>query len=122
MKIYLAGPMTGIPSFNFPAFDVAAARLRRQLGVFVFSPAEHDRCVYGPELEDNPTGDPILAKINHGFSLRKALLDDLTFICNEADGIALLPGWENSKGVTAELSLAKALGLSVFELGREFVE
>jgi hypothetical protein len=38
---YLAGPMTGIPAFNFPAFDLAAADLRAQ-GIDIVSPAELD--------------------------------------------------------------------------------
>jgi len=28
-RIYLSGPMTGIADYNFPAFNAAAARLRR---------------------------------------------------------------------------------------------
>ncbi len=42
MNLYLAGPMRGIPGFNFPKFDEVAATLRF-IGHTVFSPAEHDR-------------------------------------------------------------------------------
>ena len=37
LHVYLAGPMTGIAEFNFPAFDAAAAKLR-DLGYVVFNP------------------------------------------------------------------------------------
>lgn len=97
MKIYVAGPMRGIPEFNFPAFHVAAAKLRAE-GHLVFNPAERD--------------------IQHhdGFNLREALKDDLEFICLHADAVAVLPGWESSKGAQAEVATAKALGLAIIEL------
>ena len=44
MRLYLAGPMTGLPLWNFPAFATAAAALRAD-GHTVFSPAEHDKAV-----------------------------------------------------------------------------
>lgn len=118
MRVYLAGPMSGIPKFNFPAFDFAARKLRN-LGFEVFSPAEHDRSV-DPRIEDNATGDAKQAEAQTGFTLRKALGADTAWICAEGDAIALLPGWEKSSGVSAELPLAKALGLSILTLGKEF--
>ena len=121
MKIYLAGKMSDEPHFNASAFDYAALRLRFQ-GFVVFSPVEHDREVYGYDIHDNPTGDVKLAEINNGFSRRRVLGDDLSWICKHADAIAILPGWENSSGVKAELATAEALGLTVIKLGKEFVE
>ena len=61
-RIYLAGKMTGVPYFNFPAFHQAAYTLRKQ-GHFVFNPAEEDiRRHGGVDISlNNPTGDPSLA-------------------------------------------------------------
>lgn len=112
MKIYLAGPMRGIPHFNYPAFEAAAAALREK-GHEVFSPAEHDMRTFGRDIS-NPTGSEQQAATEHGFNIRKALCEDLTWICQEADAICMLPGWENSKGATAERATALAIGLAVF--------
>ena len=120
MKIYLAGPMRGIPQFNFPAFDFAAAKLRAE-GHEVFSPADRDRTIHGVVLEDNPTGDEQIAVEKVGFSLRKALGDDTAWICASAEAVALLPGWDKSKGAVAEAALAVALGLETIILGPEYV-
>lgn len=38
-RVYLSGPMTGLPELNFPAFRVEAARLRA-LGFEVVNPAD----------------------------------------------------------------------------------
>lgn len=115
MKIYLAGPMRGIKEFNFPAFHAAAAKLR-EVGHFVFSPAEKDNERHGTDIsKGNETGDEVYASKQHGFSLREALAADLAWICAEADAVVLLPGWKNSKGATAERATAIALGLEVFE-------
>jgi hypothetical protein len=111
MKLYLAGPMRGYPDFNFPAFHEAAARLRGE-GHEVFSPAENDIKRHGDNFAKGTNGDH--EEINKvGFNLRVALGEDLAWICAEAEGIALLPGWERSKGATAEHATAVALGLKV---------
>lgn len=39
--LYIAGPMTGIPHFNFPLFDAVSASLRAD-GFTIISPAETD--------------------------------------------------------------------------------
>jgi uncharacterized protein DUF4406 len=118
MKLYLAGPMRGYPFFNFPAFHEAAAVLRNQ-GHTIFSPAERDEAINGEDFAKRfPTGSNDDAAAQ-GFDLRAALCDDLTWVCREADGIALLPGWEKSRGARAEKATAEALDLKVFFLSPE---
>lgn len=103
MKIYLAGPMTGIRRQNHDAFDAAAAALRAR-GHDVANPAEFDRSRgLDPELGDLTTAH-----------LRLAMEHDTKAIC-QADAIALLPGWERSRGVAVELSLARCLGLTILD-------
>jgi hypothetical protein len=92
MTTYIAGPMTGIPEFNYPAFNAAAAELRAR-GYTVVSPTE---------LHDGDTSRP------YDFYLRlglRALLD-----CDE---IVLLPGWEDSRGACLEREIAQALGMAI---------
>lgn len=116
MKIYLAGPMRGYAEFNFPAFFEATEKLR-SAGHVVFNPAERDNDRHGTDIsKGNATGDESVAAAQHGFNLREALGSDLAWICAEADGIALLPGWEASKGANAERATALALGLQVIVL------
>jgi hypothetical protein len=112
MRIYLAGPMRNYPEFNRPAFQDGAAALRAY-GHDVFSPVENDEKSgfhwgkHSGNLADAEAG---------GFSLRKALATDLTWICENAEAVVVLPGWGASLGVTAEVATAKALGIEVFEL------
>jgi hypothetical protein len=112
MKIYLAGKMRGLPNFGHQAFRDGAAKLRAE-GHQVFSPVESTESVYGSNVyRDNPEGDEDKA----GIDGRLVFWLDLEFICKHADAIALLPGWENSKGARAELATAMALGLEVMKL------
>lgn len=96
MKIYLAGPMRGLPDENHPAFD-AGAKILRDAGHEVFSPAE---CARALRAEGTAT-------------VRRGLGKDLAWICEHADGVALLPGWDKSKGALAERATAIALGLTI---------
>jgi hypothetical protein len=116
MKLYLAGPMRGYKDFNFPAFMAAAAMLR-ELGHEVFNPAEADlkRDPKAADWVKSETGDIAKAE-TEGFDRRVAITDDLMYIINEAEGIALLPGWERSKGANAEYWTARFLDLDVLQL------
>lgn len=117
MKCYLAGPMRGIPAFNFPRFLTVAAELRAQ-GWEVFDPAQHD--LNGGFEPWALTGHEDLASL--GFDLRRTLAADLSWLALEADAIVLLPGWEGSKGAVAEAALAVALGLDAYEADPPCVE
>lgn len=110
-SVYLAGPMTGILHYNFEAFAEAANRLRKE-GFYVFNPAEAD--LAGGFNPIGCHGQETKAELaEKGFDLRKALAADLSFIAEDAEFVAVLPGWEKSKGVAAEIALADALGLPV---------
>jgi len=96
LRIYLSGPMTGYPNFNYPLFNVVSGMLRKA-GHTVYNPAEFQH--------DEPEFPP-----------RKAFSAYAKFICEEADAIVLLPSWGQSLGVSAELALAKNCKLRVIEL------
>jgi hypothetical protein len=104
--IYIAGPMTGYPEFNFPAFFTAEEKLTKE-GYKVFNPADKKQ---EKELEDNgsyATGDAALA-ISQGFDFRKAYMWDLEKVV-KGNGIYMLNGWEQSPGARGEHAAAVAM-------------
>jgi hypothetical protein len=104
-KIYIAGPMSGIPEFNFPAFYAAEEMLRRA-GWTVFNPANKEQ---EKELDDVAfeTGDAKRV-IEKGFDFRECYLWDLSKVI-EADAIYMLPGWQYSPGACGEHAAAVAM-------------
>lgn len=104
-SIYIAGPMTGISEFNFPAFDKARDRLIAE-GWAVVSPADLDRAFgFDPTLYEDDCVMP------EKF-LAEAIRRDLEHI-QKCDAIYLLDGWEKSNGALAELGVAKWMGMEV---------
>ena len=95
-RVYLSGPMTGIADNNFSAFHSHAATLRAQ-GFIVVSPAE----------------------IQEAGTWELCLRADLRELCT-CDAIALMPGWEGSKGANLELHVAHRLGMEVMHLPPQF--
>lgn len=92
MKLYVAGPMSGHEALNFPAFHAAASALRA-LGHQVVNPAE---------INSDPGADWL--------TCMRADIKQLV----DCDGVALLPGWEHSRGAMLERAIAAGLGLRVF--------
>ena len=99
MIVYVAGPMTGYPDFNYPAFEAAREQLE-SLGYEVLSPTDTKEPP-GTEYQGAPWS----------WYLRRAL--EMVAL---ADGIALLPGWENSKGAQLERYVGQQLGMGIMPL------
>lgn len=104
-RIYISGPMTGLPDNNFPAFDEAAAALRA-CGYEVVNPAEID-----PGVSVDVVGKAAF--------WQACMRADIRALC-DCDALALLPGWQDSDGAHLELHLAHRLGLCIGTV-QEFV-
>ena len=92
MKLYVAGPMTGIQDLNFPAFHAATATLRAA-GHHVANPAE---------INPDPTAE-----------WTDCMFEDLKQL-SKCDGIVMLPGWEKSPGAQIERLWAGRTGKRIF--------
>ena len=101
--IYIAGPMTGLPKFNFPAFFAAAEKYKRR-GYIVHNPADKDG---EQDLKGFATGDA-KAAVAGGFNFKEAYLWDIDKVIN-SDAIYMLRGWENSPGAVGEHAVAVAV-------------
>lgn len=97
---YLAGPMSGYPEMNAPAFRAAAASLRA-LGFTVVSPLELGEAHFGHDPEATTP--------------EEYLRLDLRELATRCTQIALLPGWMGSIGANVEVAVAIALGFAFFD-------
>lgn len=88
-RLYLCGPMTGLPEFNYPAFNTAAMRLRAA-GFEVVNPAENGLPA------DAPWPEHMKRDIAH---------------LVQCTGVAVLPGHLNSRGARLELHIATELSI-----------
>lgn len=106
--IYLSGPMTGLPAFNYPAFNAAAARLR-SAGYLVYNPADSGAGWRGGTPGDTSAMTGFESPREIGFDPRVAFADYARFITTRGHAIAVLPGWEQSPGGRGETALGLAL-------------
>lgn len=88
--IYIAGPMTGRPLFNYIQFFGIAGLIEKEYGCRVLNPARQ------------PNGLP------YSEYIKRALADVRT-----ATAILLLQGWESSPGARKEFCLAAECGIRI---------
>lgn len=93
--VYLSGPMTGLPDYNFPNFNRFAYSLRGR-GFVVINPAETAGGVDHLDRE---------------WYFRM----DLSAIA-ESEAVFVMPGWKDSEGAKTEVAVAHAFGLPVYAL------
>lgn len=89
--LYVAGPMTGLPELNYPAFFEAQEKLEK-IGFDVINPARRE-------------AKPDWEWLDY---MRPALVDVAA-----CDGIAILPNWFASRGARVEVHVAASIGLPV---------
>lgn len=92
VKVYVAGPMTGLPELNRPAFFAAEAHLM-SLGAQVMNPAI----------------------LPNGWS-HEAYMRIAIPMLMECEAVAFLPGWQQSSGARREFTRAQAFGLDLYQL------
>lgn len=126
MRVYISGPMTGLPDSNIPAFNAAAERLWAE-GHFVINPANLS-AIFGTreEIEKSFSALYGLPKeevfkraifFPSDTILAKSIMDVDLAAVRSCDAIYLLRGWENSRGAKKELAEALAHGLTILQEG-----
>jgi hypothetical protein len=108
-KIYVAGPMTGIPGYNFDSFD-RNAQFLADGGWDPISPADLDR-----QAGHNPNDPEWFERLFTAEDYHAAMVRDYRAL-TECSAIAFIPGWEKSKGAALERAFANRLKLDMYRV------
>lgn len=114
MRLYLAGPMSGIEQMNFPAF-IEASETLRAAGHDIVSPVELDaEDGIADEALGSKEGNPADLSLTWAQLLSRdvMILGDETE--NAVHGIVFLPGWTESRGARLEAYTALLSGKYYF--------
>ncbi|WP_305296571.1 DUF4406 domain-containing protein [Parvibacter caecicola] len=101
MLLYIAGPVTGIEKDNLPAFEEAARRLR----------AAGHGAVIPHHFVDGADWKTAMSQCIGCIALDWAGTPDGYY------GLAVLEGWEESRGAKMEKAVAEAMGIPVKTVG-----
>lgn len=112
MKIYVAGPMTGKPLYNFPNFDMVSERLRAA-GHYVISPADLTRETW---LERGIKFDAANPPQTHEATDYKLYMRNDLMAVMDVDALVLLDGWEKSRGASIEVAVGHMFGKKFYEV------
>lgn len=131
--LYIAGPMSNIPQYNFPLFEAVTVALRED-GLTIVSPHECDSEAtrvaawasldgkFNPNVESESWGTCLARDV-------RMLADGLEYDTGEMqgvaeghpvmavriiDGIAFLPNWDRSKGARLEAFVGLLTGKEFF--------
>jgi dUTP pyrophosphatase len=108
MKVYVAGPMSGMPDNNRRAFATAEQRLalagHEPVNPYHFATAELHATAAAMGRDFTQTSE------------YADLIDRCLYEMNWCEGICMLDGWEQSNGASTEYSKAKQLGLTIGDL------
>lgn len=104
-RVYIAGPMTGLPGLNFPAFHAAADDYRKR-GCFVINPAEMNGGDSEPEKVAAMTAE------QNAEHWRMCMRKDIGALLS-CEMIVLLDGWQKSKGARLEHHIAREMGMTI---------
>lgn len=108
LKIYVSGPITGIPEANRQEFE-DAAKMVQAAGAWPLIPHDIDpdhlgRCI--------PDGKREASGHTYPCHLRADVLVMLT-----CDAVLMLPGWEQSHGARQEHNIAAVCGVPIHYMG-----
>lgn len=92
LLVYISGPMTGLPDYNYPLFNRVAEELR-DAGFSVCNPAEF----FGGK----------------GDRTREEYMRESVRCLSNCDYVVTLPDWELSAGAVLEVEIAKQMGIPV---------
>lgn len=102
-RIYIAGPMYGLPERNYPAFNEAELQWQARNWV-----------VENPVNNGKPPPFIVTEDDQIAWYMRQSMVQIL-----RCDAMCLLPGWENSRGAKFEREMAVMLRLPQYNLDGE---